>query len=90
MFLDEQNAAKVFRVRTTSKQMVSFTIQLEQSILSGAQPFGCQLPFKKSGKPTAEDGSLFTTTMRDLTHRLKQLHFSALKITTNPDLVRKK
>ena len=35
--------------------------------------------FKKSGKPTAEDWSLFTTTMQAFTHRLKQLHFWALK-----------
>ena len=38
----------------------------EQLILSGTQPFICQLSSKKSRKPTAEDGSLFTTTMRAL------------------------
>ena len=50
----------------------------EQSILSGTQPYVCQLSSKKSAKLTAEDESLFTTTMRALTHRLKQLHFWAL------------
>ena len=51
----------------------------EQSILSGTQPFDYQLSSKKSGNPTFEDGSLFITTMWALTHRLKQLHFWALK-----------
>ena len=32
----------------------------EQSILSGTQPFLCQLSSKKSGKPTAKDGSVFS------------------------------
>lgn len=50
-------------------------VPLEQSILSGTQPFICQLSSKKSGKPTAEDGSFFTKTMRALVHRLKQLNF---------------
>ena len=47
----------------------------EQSILTGTQPLVCQLSSKKLGKPTAEDGSFFTMTMRAVTHRLKQLHF---------------
>ena len=49
--------------------------------MSGIQPFICHLSSKKSGKLTAEDGSLFTTTVRALTHRIKHLHFWALKIS---------
>ena len=47
------------------------TISLEQrrTVKSGKQPFVCQLSFKKSGEPTAEDRSVFITTMRALTHR---------------------
>ena len=46
---------------------------------SGTQPFVCQFSSEKSREPTAEDGSLFTTTLRALTHRLKQLHFWEIK-----------
>ena len=86
VFQDEPNPTKVARAENTSKQIiVCFFVktghiaivpleQSEQSILSGT-PLVCQLSSKKSGKLTAEGGSLFTTTMRALTHRIKQLHF---------------
>ena len=48
----------------------------EQSILSGTQPLVCQLSSKKSGKPIAEDGSHFTTTMRALTHLMSHPPYS--------------
>ncbi|XGW03430.1 hypothetical protein V3C99_014988 [Haemonchus contortus] len=93
VFQDEQNPTKAVRAPGTSEQLISCFFgktghaatvplgQAEQTILSGIPPFVCQLTSQKSGKPTAEGGSLFTTTMRAPTHRLKQLHFRALKTT---------
>ena len=71
--------SQIHHARSTSKQMIAcfFSEKLdmsqsyhynnaEQSILSGTQPFVCQLSSKKLGKPTAKDGLL-----QALTHRLK-------------------
>lgn len=51
----------------------------EQEVLIGAHTLVYQLSLKKSSKPTAEDGSLYATTLRALTHGLKKLNFWALK-----------
>ena len=76
----------VARARITSQQMIAcffgktghveiFSLKQHKTvnILSGMQPFVCHLSSKKSGQATCEDGSLFTTTTRALTYRLKQL-----------------
>lgn len=46
---------------------------LKQSNLGGIQPFYSRLFSKKSGHPTAEDGSCFIITMRAFSQYLKQL-----------------
>ena len=82
MFQDESNPTTVARARSTSKQMIAYffgktghvaIVPPEQRRTVNSVVW--QLSSKKAGKSTAEDGSLFTTTMRALTHRLKQLHF---------------
>ena len=90
----QPNPTTVARAWCFSKQIITYffgkawhvaIISLEQWKTGNSewhtQPFVCQLSSKKSGKPTAKGGSLFTTTMWDLTHRLKQLHFWELKIS---------
>ena len=92
LFQDEPNPIKVARLQSTSKQMIACflrktghvaNVPLEQRKAVNSEWYTTicllELSSKKSGKPTAEDRSLFTTTMRTLTHRLKQLHFRALK-----------
>ena len=70
MFQDGPNPTNVACARSTSKQMIACFFgktghvaivplnNAEQSILSGTEPFVCQLSSKKSGKSTAEDGAL--------------------------------
>ena len=91
IFQDESNPTKVARARSTSKQMIACVfgrtgyvaiVPLEQrrSVNSEWYTTIC-LPesSKKLGKPKAKGGLLSTTTMRAPTHRLKRLHFWALK-----------
>ena len=73
VFQDEPNPIKVARPRSTSKQMIACFCRK-----TGHVTIAPHLSYKKSGKPTSEDGSLFTTTTRVPTHRLKQLHFWTL------------
>ena len=87
VFQDESNPTKVDRVRSTSKQMIaSFfrktghvaIVPVEQrgTVNSDCYTTIClPVAFQEIRKPIAEDGSLFTTTMRALTHRFKQMYF---------------
>ena len=87
MFQDEPNPTEVARARSTSKQMIAnffgkteyvAIVPLEQrrNVNSEWYTTIClPIVLQEIRKPTADDGSLFSTTMRALTHRLKQLHF---------------
>ena len=83
MFQDEPNPIKVARTRSTSKQMIACFfgktrhVRLEQRRTVNSEWYTTiclPVVFQKN-----EDVSLFTTTMRVLTHRFKQLHFWATK-----------
>ena len=65
VFQDEPNPTKIAWERSTSKQMITCFFS-EKRDMSQSYHWNDAEQSKKSEKPTAEDGSLFTTTMRAL------------------------
>ena len=85
VFQDEPNPTKVDRTRSTSKQMIAYffgktghvaIVPLEQRRTVNSEWYTTIfLPVVFQEISLRRGGSFFTTTMRALTHRLKQLHF---------------
>ena len=88
VFQDVPNPTKVASARSTSKQIivwffgktghVAIVPQEEQRRTVNSEWYTTicwAVVFQEIRKTNAEDESLFTTTMRALTHRLKQRHF---------------